>query len=287
MGAQRVTIVTDSIACLPTEIREQYRIKVLAIHFLHGGKFYTDGVDITPSEAYQLVMKDPDSFKTSAISPGECLEVYRQASKQAKDILCITLSSQLSAVYNVAQGAREQAKIELPQTTTIEVLDSRTVAGAEGLVVLTAARAAAAGKSLSEVIKAAQKVIDSVSLVAILDTIRYVYRTGRIPKVAARVGSMLNIRPLFTVTDGVPHFAGAVRNKERGLERLLAMMRNKVGAKKIHAAVMHAYAPAEAEKLKERVSAEFDCVEIWVCEFSPIMGYSAGAGTLGVAFYPE
>ncbi len=286
LASQKVAIVTDSIACLPREFKEQYGIKVLAIHFLHGGRFYTDGVDITPSEAYQLVMKDPDSFKTSAISPGECLEVYRQASKQARDILCITLSSELSAVYNVAQGAKEQAKTELPQTT-IEVLDSRTVAAAEGLVVLAAARAAAEGKSLPEVIKVAEEVINKVSLVAIVDTIRYVYRTGRIPKIAARVGSMLNIRPLFTVSSGVPHFVGAVRNKERGIERLLNMMRDKVGTKKVRAAVMHAYALDEAEKLKKRVSSEFDCVEIWVCEFSPIMGYSAGTGTLGIAFYPE
>ncbi|MDO9065807.1 MAG: DegV family protein, partial [Chloroflexota bacterium] len=147
--------------------------------------------------------------------------------------------------------------------------------------------AAAEGKSLPEVIKVAEEVINKVSLVAIVDTIRYVYRTGRIPKIAARVGSMLNIRPLFTVSSGVPHFVGAVRNKERGIERLLNMMRDKVGTKKVRAAVMHAYALDEAEKLKKRVSSEFDCVEIWVCEFSPIMGYSAGTGTLGIAFYPE
>ncbi len=286
MASQKVAIVTDSIACLPIEIVEQYGIKILPINFYHGGRLYKDGVDVTPSEAYQLFLKDPDSFKTSAVSPGECLEIYRQAAKQAKNILCITLSSKLSAVYNVAQGAKEQAKTELPQTS-IEVLDSQTVAAAEGLVVLAAARAAAEGNSLGEVIEATNRVIDKVSLVAIMETVRYVYRTGRIPKAAARVGSMLNIKPIFTVSGGVPHFLGAVRNKERGIGRLFTIMRDKVGTNKVHAAVMHAYAFKEAEKLKERVSSQFDCVELWVCEFSPIMGYATGTGILGIAFYPE
>ena len=136
-------------------------------------------------------------------------------------------------------------------------------------------------------VKIAEEITNKVSLVAVLETVRYVYRTGRIPKVAARVGSMLNIRPIFTVSSGVPRFLGAARNKESGIGRLFKIMRDKVGTNKVHAAVMHAYAYDEAEKLKERVSSEFDCAELWVCEFSPIMGYATGTGTLGIAFYPE
>lgn len=286
MASRKVAVITDSIACLPREIVEQYEIKVLPIHFYHGGRLYTDGVDITTNEAYELFLKEPDSFKTSAVSPGECLALYREASAQAKDIFCITLSSKLSAVYNVADGAKEQAKSELPETS-IEVFDSRTVAAAEGFIVLAAARAAAGGKSLAEVLTIAEDMRERVSLVAILDTVRYVYRTGRIPKIAARVGSMLNIKPMFTISQGVPHFIGAVRNKERGIDRLLKIMRDKVGKKRVRVGVMHAYAVHEAERLKERVLAEFNCTEPWLCEFSPIMGYSAGTGTLGLAFYTE
>ena len=80
---------------------------------------------------------------------------------------------------------------------------------------------------------------------------------------------------------------GAVRNKGRGLERLLKVMREKVGTKAVHVAVMHVYAQEEAEKLRERVSAEFNCAELWLTEFSPLMGYACGTGTLGLAFYPE
>jgi DegV family protein with EDD domain len=120
-----------------------------------------------------------------------------------------------------------------------------------------------------------------------MDTIRYIYRSGRIPKVAAVAGSILNIKPLFTFSSGTPHFIGAVRNRERGLARLLKEIRRKTGDCPLHAAVMHVYAQEQAEVLKERISSEFDCVELWVTEFSPLMGYACGTGTLGVAFYPE
>jgi len=282
----KVAIVTDSIACLTKEIVAQYGIRIVPLNFYSGGKVYKDWVDVTPAEAYELFLKDPESFKTSAASPEDCLKAYREASKQTKNILCITISAKLSAVYSVAQGAKEQAKTELPQTS-IEVLDSQTATAAEGFIALAAARAAAEGKGLAEVIKAAEEVRDRVRLVALMDTVRYVYRTGRIPKVAAWAGSMLNIRPIFTISSGVPHFMSAVRNKERGIDRLLKIMSDKVGLNPVHVAVMHAYALDEAEKLKERVSSEFNCAELWITEFSPVMGYACGTGTLGLAFYSE
>ena len=283
---QEVAIVTDSLACLTRELVEQYGIKIMPLNFYAGGKLYKDWVDITPSEAYELFLQDPESFKSSATLPEDCLKAYREASKQARNILCITISSKLSAVYDVALGAKEQAKNELPQTS-IEVLDSQTTTAAEGFVALAAARAAAEGKSLAEVIKAAEEIRDKVTFIALLDTIRHVYRTGRIPKVAAQAGAMLSIKPILTTSSGLVRFMGAVRNKNHGIDRLLKIMRDKAGQSPVHVAVMHAYALDEAEKLKERVASEFNCAELWVTEFSPLMGYATGTGTLGLAFYPE
>ena len=111
--------------------------------------------------------------------------------------------------------------------------------------------------------------------------------TGRIPKVAAQVGSMLKIKPILTSSSGLVRFSGAVRSKESGINRILTMMRDKVGQNPVHVAVMHAYAPDEAEKLKERISSEFNCAELWITEFSPVMGYATGTGTLGFAYYKE
>ena len=283
---RKVAIVADSIACLTRELVEQYGIKIAPISLYFGDRVYKDWVDITPDEAYELFLKDPESFKTSGINPGDCLEAYREASKQAKSILCITLSAKLSVAYQSALEAKERAKVELPQTS-IEVLDSQTVTAAEGFVVLAAARAAEEGKNLAEVVKVAGEMRDRVTFLAFLDTIRHVYRTGRIPKIAAQAGSMLNIKPILTSSSGLVRFIGAVRSREQGIEKLLKIMRDKVGQNPVHVAVMHAYVLEEAEGLKERVSSEFNCAELWITGFSPVMGYATGTGTLGLAFYKE
>ncbi len=265
---------------------EQYHVGIIPVNFYARGRIYKDGVDITPSEAYDLFLSDSKAFKTSSASPTDCLEVYRTASQRSDSILCITLSAKLSAIYDVALNAAEQVGVEFPEIA-MEVLDSRTAAAAEGFVALAAARAAEEGEDLAGVLKAAREMRDKVNLIAYIDTIRHVYRSGRIPKIAAIAGSMLNIKPMFTFSSGTPHFVGAVRNRERGLERLLEKMSEAVGNKPVHVAVMHVYAEEQAKLLTERVSSEFDCAELWVTEFSPLMGYTCGAGTLGLAFYPE
>jgi len=285
----KVAIVADSVACLTREMVEQYGITIAPIPISFQGKIYRDWVDISPSQAYQLFLKDPGSFKTAGASPGIFLDAYRQAGKRAKNILCVTLSTKLSGAYEAARQAIEEVKKELPQLS-VEVVDSKTVTASEGLVALAAARAAEAGKSLAEVVKVAEEMRDRVTFLALVDTIRHVYRTGRIPKIAAVAGSMLNIKPILAVspkTSGVVHFVGAVRSRERGIDKMLGIMRDRVGQSPAHVMVMHAFAPEEAEKLKERVAAEFNCAELWVTEFSPVMGYATGTGTLGLAFYKE
>jgi DegV family protein with EDD domain len=265
---------------------EQYHISVIPLNFYAGNRIYRDGVDISPSEAYDLFLNDPRAFKTSAASPTDCLEAYRRASQHADSIVCVTLSSRLSAVYDVVLNAAEQAGIELPEIS-IRVLDSRTVVAAEGFIALAAARAAEEGKDLAGVCQVAEEMRKKVDLVAYLDTIKHVYRSRRIPKKAAMAGSMLNIRPMFTINSGKPRFFGAVRSRQRGLERMLDRMKKMCSDKPVHVAVMHIYAEDQAEILKERVLSEFNCVELWVTEFSPLIGYTCGAGTLGLAFYPE
>lgn len=281
-----IAVVTDSTACLTRELVEQYKIGIVPLNICFDGKVYRDWVDISPTEAYKLFLQKPEAFTTSPASPGHYLEAYREASKHAKNVLCITLSSKLSTGYDMARVGKEQAKTELPETT-IEVLDSQNVTAAEGFIALVAARAVAVGKSFAEVVKVAEEMRDKVSFLLVLDTIRHVYRTGRIPKVAARAISLLNIRPILSSSSGFVRFMGAVRNKEHGISRILQMMKERVGESPVHVAVMHAYVPEEGERLRDRVASEFNCAELWITEFSPVMGYACGTGVVGFAFYKE
>jgi DegV family protein with EDD domain len=284
--AEKIAIVTDSLCCLPRELVKQYNISIVPANIYFGDRVYKDWVDLIPSQAYELFLKDPEAFKTSPASPADYLAAYREVSRQTGGILCVTISAKLSVMYNAALEAKERAGAELPRTS-IEVVDSAVAVTAEGLVVLAAARAAEAGGSLAEVAKAAEEMRERVGFIFLLDTVRYIYRTGRIPRIAAMAGSVLNIRPLLTTSSGVVRFLGAVRSRERGLEKMLQIMKAQVGQARVHVGVTHAYALDEAEKLKERVSSAFNCAELWISEFSPLLGYATGTGTLGLAFYKE
>jgi DegV family protein with EDD domain len=283
---KKVAILTDSISCIPKNLTRQYEIGIIPLNFYANGTIYKDGIDVSPYEAYQIFLQDPDAFKTSAASPGDFLQEYRALSQQNKDIICVLLSAQLSVLYNIANTVAVQVRMEFPDISVI-VLDSQTAAAAEGLIALAAARVASESKNLDEVIKVAEKVRDKVSLIAYMDTVRYVYRSGRIPRIAAVAGSMLKIKPLFDFSSGKPHFIGAVRSKKMGIKRMLDEMKKKVGMSPVHVAVMHVYAEDDARRLKETVAKEFNCAELWLTEFSPLMGYVCGTGTLGLAFYAD
>jgi DegV family protein with EDD domain len=282
----KTAIIADTLACLPRETVEHYGIEIIAPNIYFDGRVYRDWFDLSSSEAYRMLEKAPHLFSTSSPPPTDFVEVFHKLSTRAENILCITISSKLSTLYNVARIAKEQVKAELPHTN-IEVLDSQTVTGAEGFVVLAAAQAAAEGKGLMETIKAAQVIKEKVSLIFTLETIRHVYRTGRIPKSVSQLGGLLSIKPMLTIRGGTAHFTGMTRSKAKGVNKLLEVMHKKAGNKPVHVAVHHTDVPEEGERLRQRVRAEFDCVELWVTEFSPLMSYATGRGTLGLAFYTE
>ncbi len=281
---QRVAILTDSIACLAPEMVRRYQLQIIPINIHFDGAIYRDGVDITSAEAYRLLDKAPDHFASSPAPVGEYVDAYREASAHAEGILCITLSSKLSTVYNIARVAKEEVSNELHQTP-IEVVDSKTAAVGEGLIVLAAARAAAEGKGLAKVTQVAKAVRDKISVIGIMETVRHVYRTGRVPKLTAQVGSMLNIKPIFSITEGLVRIAGLTRSKEQAVKRALKMMKKEVGTNPVHVAVAHADVLEEGERLKEQISSEFNCVELWLTDFSAVMGYATGTGVLAIAFY--
>ena len=286
MTMDKVAIVTDSICCIPREMVESYGIEIVAPNIYFDGRVYRDWIDIAPAEAYELLDSDPDLFTTSGPPPEAFVDAFRKVSKRAASVLCITLSSKVSTVHSAALAAKEEAKDELVNTNIV-VLDSQTCTGAEGFVVLAGARAVAEGKGLIEAVKAAEDMRGKVDLVFVLETIRHAYRTGRVPRLVSQVGTLLSVKPVLAWQNGVAHFRGVTRSKEKGIDQLLETMHRSVGDKPVHVAVHHAGALEEGRKLKQRVESEFDCAELWLTEFSPIMGYSTGRGTLGLAYYVE
>jgi len=283
--ANKVAIVTDSIACIPKDQVEKYGIEVVPVVFIIEGKNYRDGIDMSPSQFYALLRRAKELPTTSGSLPGPFLEAYHKASQRATSILCITLPAKLSGMFNSAQLAMQMAKEALPNVV-IEVLDCGTAAAAQGLVVLAAAKAAALGKSLAEVIDVARSVMQRVYLFATLDTLHYLVKGGRVPKAAALAGSLLQIKPIFTVKDGEAHPVTNARTNPGAIKSILKMMEQRiVKGQPLHVAVMHADALDRAEALKGEISSRFDCTELFITEFTPVMGVHTGPGVIGVAFY--
>ena len=280
-----VAIVTDSTVCLPPELIEKYGIEIVPMEFIHKGKVYQDGVDMSPADFYKLLSQSENLPTTSAPSPGTYFEVLKKVSQRAKAIIIIAPSARFSHAFDSAKAAAETGKEKLQ--AAIEVLDSGTAAGAQGFVVLAAARTAALGENLTHVLEAARKLMPRVHLVAFIDTLLYLAKGGRVPHVAAWAGQLLKIKPVFEL---LPLSGGAtpldkVRTRARAIERLTNILQERTDRRPMHAIVLHSDALEEAEKLKEYIAANFNCVETYVRDFTPVMGVHTGPGLLGVAFY--
>lgn len=281
-----VAIITDSLACLPRDITEKYGISILPINIRIGEKVYGDSADLSPTEAYKLFERDPDAFSTSPPTPAEYLHALQKTSQLAQNILCITVSSRLSTLFNVAQLAAKQICSDMPGLK-VEVLDSQTVLAAQGFVVLAAARKLMENGGLGTALQAVADVRSRVTFALALDTVRHVYRTGRVPRVAAQAASVLPVKAILTVSGGIVRPQGVARNMRQAIDHMLNKVTCKVGRSPIHVAVMHAYSPDEGERLKERIASDFNCAEIWLSEVSPVVGYALGTGALGFAYYAD
>ncbi|MFB0559106.1 MAG: DegV family protein [Dehalococcoidales bacterium] len=281
----KVAIVTDTTACIPREQLEKYEIELVPIEVIFGDKVYRDGIDITPAEFYALLKQAKELPTTAGSLPGPFVEAYCKASQRASSILCITISAKFSGMFNSAQVAIGMVKEALPNVT-IEVLECSTAAVGQGLVVLAAAKAAASGKSLAEVADTARSVMQRVNLFASLDTLHYLVKGGRVPKAAALASSLLKIKPIFTVEGGEAHPVTNVRTTNGVMKHILKIMGRKViKGQPLHAAVMHADALDRAIALRNQISSRFDCAELLITEFTPVMGVHTGPGVIGVAFY--
>ncbi|MFC2019022.1 DegV family protein [Chloroflexota bacterium] len=281
----QVAIVTDTTACIPRDQVAKYGIELVPLEFIFGDRVYRDGVDLSPQEFYALLRKSEKLPTTSGCMPQPFLEAYHKASLRAGSILCITIPAQLSGLYDSAKMATEMARESL-HNTIIKVMDCATAAAGQGLVVLATAKAAASGKNLADTIRVARSVMKRVKLLATLDTLNYLVKGGRVPRVAALASSLLKIKPIFTVKDGDPQPVTNARTTAGALKRILKLMKTEVvKGQPLYAAVMHGDDLDKALTLKKNITSQFDCDEIFITEFTPAMGVHTGPGVVGVAFY--
>jgi DegV family protein with EDD domain len=285
---RKVAVITDSTCCLPPELVKKYDIRLVPIYIVYKGKSLRDGIDISASEVYKIMRKRKDLPGTSTASVGDFLDAYREASQIAESVLCITLTGVQSKTIEAARVAKEQAKEVLPKTT-IEVLDSRAVAGALGFIALEAARAADRGADLTQVGNVARVTMGKVCLLAMVDTLYFLARTGRIARAAAWAGSLLDMKPVLehipAVGETMP--VARPRTKTKAVNLMLKLMAERVGNRTVHVIAHHADELEYGETLKAEIAKRFKCSELYLTEFTPAMGVHAGPGILGISFFTE
>ena len=284
----KVAIVTDSTASIPEELVKQYGIQRVSLLVHMNGKTYKDRIDVkTPDELFQLMKKASKFPTTSTPPPGEYAELYRRLSRKVKNILAVTISSELSASFKSAIQAKEMLESELPDIN-IQVFDSRTSVGALGLIVLAAARAAALGQDMAGVVNVAEDIRSKVDMLCVFDTMSYLVKSGRLSKAVGLAGSMLSMKPISGISTslGKPLVVARPRTKKKALQVLLEMVKERVGTTSpVHIMVEHTCVPQEAEGLKQIVLDQFNCAEVLLCEYSPISSLIVGPGLLGLDFY--
>lgn len=276
----KVIVVTDSSATVPVQLADELDVRVVPIVLAMNGRVYRDGVDVTAGELYRWLRANKHIPTTSAPSVGRFLRVYLAAAEDASGILSIHMSPNLSRTYDSAVTASQ-----LVDSVPISVLDSRSVAMGQGFVVLAAARAAAAGADLEATRACAMEVAEKVRLLACLDTLVYLHRGGRIGTAAALAGAVLQIKPVLSVVDGQVGVFARPRTRTKAIDAMVHDIEESTAGRRLHAAIFHADALEEAESLRARVAQQFECDELHVVEFTPVMGAHTGPGVLGVAFH--
>ena len=274
----------DSGSCLPPDLLRQWDITVAPHELTVHGRSFQDGVDLYPDEFYEL-LKDKRGECTTAIPrPQQFLESFIAAGTLAPNVLCLTLSGNFSGTYQSARAAAVLAGSRM-SGVRVEVIDSQAVAGASGLIALAAARWAAKGYSMERVIAGVNNLIPKIDLIAFLETLYYLGRSGRVGKLQAWLGSMLRVRPLTELRLGEARILEKPRSRAKAMQRLLDLMGQRVGRSMITINVMEADAPADAQVLLGRIQSEFNCREAILSKFTPVMGALTGPGLLGVAFH--
>jgi DegV family protein with EDD domain len=277
-----VAVLTDSAASLPAAAVEEHHITVVPLHLLFDGQDLKDG-EAAFSAVVDRITADPKSVTTSAPSPGEFLAAMA-AAPDADELAVVTVASHMSAAYKSAWSASSLCP------RPVRVIDSGTAAGAEGLVVLAAAEAAAMGQSLDAVEARALEVAERVELVAAVNGIEHLSRSGRVTGPAGWAGKRLGLHPLFAFRPGgriVP--LRPAQSRSAALERLLTRWRRSRPKQpaRLRVAAVHAEAPAEAEALLARIAAEAAPELSFVGQFSPVMVTHTGPGLVGVAWWWE
>jgi DegV family protein with EDD domain len=281
MGNQKIVVVTDSTAYIPEAALDGLDIPVIPLWLIWGDERFRDRVDIEPPAFYRR-LRDSKAFPTtSQPSAGEFEAFFRQVGSETDAIVGVFISSKISGTVPNAQAAQAQLG-----DLDIRVVDSLSTSMGLALVVLATAQAAAAGKSLDEVVAVAEDMRNRVHILFVVDTLEYLHRGGRIGGAKRFLGTALNIKPLLHLEEGSVEPLVQVRTKRKAVTHMLDVVEERLAGKPLAAAgVIDVDSPREGNAVVERVKERFGISTVYRTTVSPVIGAHTGPGTVGIGFY--
>ena len=275
-----IAIITDTDSSLPLDLAKQYNIVQVPIIVQFGEESFRDVYDIDNARVFARVDREGNLPKTAAPSPGKFVEAYQAAFDTGADqILCLTISSEMSAVYSAARSA-----VEMFTGKIIKVVDSRTVSFGEGLMAVEAAKAIVNGASMDEAVAQAENLRNRTHLFAALSTLKYLAMSGRVGHVAAGFGSLLEIKPILTLRNEKLEMLERIRTQGKAWARLIELViEASGGCDAEQLAILHVNAPEAACQFEQQVRAALTCPpEMRHVAMTPGLSLHTGAGLVGI-----
>jgi DegV family protein with EDD domain len=279
---QKVKIVTDSTVDLPKEVIDQLQIHVIPLSFTIDGETYLDGVDITPEQFMKKMREAEELPKSSQPSTGQFLEVYDRLGSEGYGIVSIHMTGGMSGTVRSAESAAAMTN------ANVTVVDSRFISIALGFQVVEAAKMAQQGKTVQEIIQHLDQIRANTNLFVTVDTLENLVKGGRIGRGKALIGSLLNIKPIASLADGVYTPVAKVRSHSQMVKYLTNQFIQDTKGKKIkRVGIAHADALDLAERLKQAIFEATGFSEIEIMYTTPIISTHTGPGALGFMYYVE
>lgn len=280
-----VAVLTDSCASIPEELLKHLNIHTVAYYIHRGQEVLRDLVTIQREEFLRWMLTARCLPTTASPGPGDYFEAYKELAEHGtQEILSIHMTSKGSGAFQAATVAQTMMQEEAPDVH-IEVVDTRNVSLCQGWMVIEAARSALAGLSLDLITASVKKMIPITHMLQTADTLKYLYLGGRIGKAQQLAGSVLNIKPIIGMDDGVIVPLGRAHSRGQAYQQMTDMVAEVVGQGKAKIAYVHAGAQREVERIKELVEARVHVVESFVAELSPALAVHTGPGTAGLCYY--
>jgi DegV family protein with EDD domain len=277
-----IAIITDTDCSLPLELSDQHNIRQVPINIHFGEEIFRTEIDIDDIQLFERINKEGKLPTTSAPSPGQFSEAYQEAfDAGAEEVVCITVSSEISATYAAALSAKD-----LHPDKKISVVDSRSLSLGQGFIVLRAAELAQAGKSSEEIISGAMSLDPRSHFYAALATLRYLAMSGRVGHLAAGMATVLNIKPILSIQDGKLDMLEKVRTRKKSWGRVVQLTAEAIGGGTVEMmGVVHVSAREQAEEFASLLRAEVACPdEILIADLTAGLSVHSGAGMVGVGF---